>query len=261
MDMKAVRIAYLAQTYQAANRGIRFYFTYEAWIMWWEEQLGPNWFELRGCHCDEYVMARIGDKGSYGWWNVECKLAGDNIRDQVVNGTSNFGEKHGGVKLTEKQAIAVRNASGTLGELAAKFGVHKSTIRYIKQEKLWSHLTTPICDYEREHECERKLTKEQVVEIFYAKGTKKEIGARYGVTDANVGCIRKRLSWQHLTKDLPDRNDPLEDKRTRITDDQVREIFYAKGHDTEIAKRFNTSESTVWAIKHKQRRPKVTANL
>lgn len=261
MDMKAVRTAYLAQTYQAANRGIRFYFTYVQWIKWWEEQLGPNWFELRGCHKDEYVMTRIGDKGSYILGNVECKLAGDNIRDQVANGTSNFGEKHGCVKLTEKQAIAVRKACGTLKELSIKFGVHKSTIKYIKDGKLWSYLTAPIQNYIRERDASRKLTEDQVIEIFYAKGTKKEIAARYGVTSANVGCIRKRLSWQKLTKDLPDRNDPLEDKRTRITDVQVREIFYAKGHDSEIALRFKTSESTVWAIKHKQRRPKVTANL
>lgn len=47
-----------------------------------------------------------------------------------------------------------------------------------------------------------KLTEEQVVQIFYAKGINKEIGYKFNVTASCVSNIKSKRSWKHITKYL-----------------------------------------------------------
>lgn len=78
------RQAFLMQRWCAEKkRGIKFQFTYEEWVAWWEKHLGPDWFEKRGPQFNKYVMARYGDKGPYAPWNVKCILAGENIDERL----------------------------------------------------------------------------------------------------------------------------------------------------------------------------------
>lgn len=56
----------------------------------------------------------------------------------------NKGEKHSKSKLTEKAILEIRrlrhDEKMTLKEIAQKFNVHYSTVGYVLQRKLWSHI-------------------------------------------------------------------------------------------------------------------------
>jgi len=139
--MKKFRQAYKDQKNNAAKRGIEFKFTYDQWVAWWEANLGPNWFDLRGCKRGQYVMARHGDAGSYRIENVSCLTVTANHKDQVTNGKCGFVKGHrirrktiGGrpKKLTQTQEAEVRKMRGTQKAIAAHFGVSERLIRNIK---------------------------------------------------------------------------------------------------------------------------------
>ena len=74
--------AFQAQRYSARRRGIPFLFSLLAWSSWWKVQLraiGPD--ATRGRKRDQYVMARLGDRGAYEVGNVYCATSAQNIRD------------------------------------------------------------------------------------------------------------------------------------------------------------------------------------
>jgi len=66
---------------RAKDRGIDFYFTFEQWIMWWEQELGPDWMKLRGSAQEQFCMARKKDEGPYHPRNVECVTNKQNLYD------------------------------------------------------------------------------------------------------------------------------------------------------------------------------------
>lgn len=84
--MKEATAKYHAQKSSAKQRGIEWLFTFEVWIKWWEEQLGPNWLELRGCKADQYQMARFNDEGPYTPENVYCATPKHQGVDRMRNG-------------------------------------------------------------------------------------------------------------------------------------------------------------------------------
>jgi hypothetical protein len=44
-----------------------------------------------------------------------------------------------------------------------------------------------------------KLTDEQVIEIYHAVGTQRDIASIYGIDHTTVGLIKRRKLWKHLT--------------------------------------------------------------
>ena len=76
--------AYHNQKGAAKDRGIEWLFTYETWVKWWEDKLGKEWMQLRGCQSNQYVMARHGDRGPYSPENVVCITAGENNREALL---------------------------------------------------------------------------------------------------------------------------------------------------------------------------------
>jgi hypothetical protein len=75
----------------AKARGIGFFFTYEGWCQWWEDELGPDWYEMRGCRKGQFVMARHLDKGDYRIGNVKCVSQGSNHAECNIRSR---GKKH-----------------------------------------------------------------------------------------------------------------------------------------------------------------------
>lgn len=67
----------------------------------------------------------------------------DNVDDMVKKGRQSQGEQHGGAKLTEEQVVEIRRGyvrgSQTHGQsaLACQYGVNRSTISVIVNEKNW----------------------------------------------------------------------------------------------------------------------------
>jgi len=47
-----------------------------------------------------------------------------------------------------------------------------------------------------------KITKDDVIAIFYAKGTLRSIGNKYGISLEMAGQIKRKERWKHVTKDL-----------------------------------------------------------
>lgn len=120
---------------------IEFLFSFEEWVKWWEDHLGPNWFQMRGRRKDQYCMCRIGDKGPYATWNVECKTCRENCADRKTNGVAAKGLRHGRTKLTEEQVRTILISSRTQKELAKEYGVHQASISKILRGQNWSHFT------------------------------------------------------------------------------------------------------------------------
>lgn len=72
-----------------------------------------------------------------------------NMADKVAKQRQDRGETHGMHKLTEEQAIAIRQDPRKLREIAAEFGVSVVTVSDIKRARSWSHLGPPVGRYKR----------------------------------------------------------------------------------------------------------------
>ncbi len=97
MNYQKARNAFSTQKYDANRRGIAFLLTFEEWVKWWEDQLGPDWQSKRGHLKGQFVMSRPGDIGPYALWNIKCVQCGENVS-----------EAHKGKEFSElhKQRIA-----------------------------------------------------------------------------------------------------------------------------------------------------------
>jgi hypothetical protein len=136
-------------------RNIEFSFTLDEWIKWWELHLGPDWVSLRGRRKGQYVMARIGDVGSYAPGNVKCVLCEDNHSEMKDNGGSLPGEMNPNAKLTEKIVRSIYFADGTLEEVAKRFGTSIMTVSQIRHRQTWKSFLDTLP--ERQHVDHRYL--------------------------------------------------------------------------------------------------------
>lgn len=128
--------AFRHQVRGSKARGIPFQFSYEEWVTWWEDNLGSDWLEKRGCKKGQYVMARYNDCGPYHSSNVKCILHTENTKEA----NNNVGEKHPRSKLRETEALFIKHSSISADELARRFNVSPITIRMLKRGNSWSHL-------------------------------------------------------------------------------------------------------------------------
>ena len=84
-----------------------------------------------------------GDKMNNARDNLEYCSRAENMRHAVRLGLTRGmkGTFHPRAKLTDAEAAAIRGAVGSLGAIAKRFGVNKSTIWKIKRGMSWSHLS------------------------------------------------------------------------------------------------------------------------
>jgi len=127
------------------RRGIRFYFTFEEWVRWWEENLGPDWMTKRGRGRDQYCMARKGDKGPYAVWNVDCLTNRQNAIDGLKNHPlNNKGEAHGRARLSNEDVLAIFKSKKKYRIIAAQFGITKGHVECIKRGSRWGSVTGKV---------------------------------------------------------------------------------------------------------------------
>lgn len=74
-------------------------FSFEEWVKWWEDNLGPDWLKKRGVLKVNYVMCRKADKGHYHPDNVYCATSSQNMTDSNLlkprgGGSYMLGKKH-----------------------------------------------------------------------------------------------------------------------------------------------------------------------
>lgn len=80
-----IRQAYINHYRRSVKRGIEFQFSFDDWVAWWEEHLGPDWLWMRGSYGNQYVMARYYDDGPYAAHNVKCITASKNCAEIAKN--------------------------------------------------------------------------------------------------------------------------------------------------------------------------------
>jgi hypothetical protein len=210
--IKSAKYYYGTHKESSRQRGIPFRFTYERWVRWWEENLGPDWMAMRGHRDGQYVMARRKDKGPYAPWNVECITCNQNHSDTAKNDTSTYGSKNPNARLNEK--IAREIYVSTVAEEAALSKKYDLPFRYIlniKQRKIWARATADLPKPKLSGFRYPKgaghpnavLTPEIVKQIYLAEGSIASITKRFGIKAVStVRGIRIRNSWRSVTEGL-----------------------------------------------------------
>ncbi len=127
---------------QAQRRGIAFKFTYEDWVAWWEEKLGPDWERLRGCKRGQFVMARFGDRGSYERHNVRAIRAEENIR--LYNKQRKKIKGYSFQYLSDEIVKAIYLDKSPYKEIARKYEVTTHKIQCIKQKHYYRKITDAL---------------------------------------------------------------------------------------------------------------------
>lgn len=135
-----MRSAFHNHKSNAKKRGIAFHFTYEDWCSWWEEQLGPDWANLRGCRRGQYVMARYQDEGVYVRGNVRPLKAEENIASYNRRRTPVGGR----YRLTDEVVRSVYLDKSKYSVISKKYGVTKHKIQCIKQKHYYRNITDEL---------------------------------------------------------------------------------------------------------------------
>lgn len=117
--------AYIHQRNTALRRAIGWRFIFDIWVRWWEDNLGPNWFELRGRKRGQYVMARKNDEGPYALENVECVTVLENTKAIRYFGKIRC--------LNDEQVKAILLSRDSLRVVAKEFDVDPSTVARIRK--------------------------------------------------------------------------------------------------------------------------------
>jgi hypothetical protein len=100
-----------------------------------EAFVGPRPEGCEACHCNG---SRIDNRVE----NLRWDTPQENQRDRAKHGTSNRGERCASAKLTENQAIEIRDSKEPGCDLARRYGVAQQTICNIRKGRRWNHIGT-----------------------------------------------------------------------------------------------------------------------
>ena len=107
--------------------------TFRAHRVAWEEVNGPIPQGMLVCHkCDNPSCVNPN--------HLFIGTHKDNHQDKVNKGRSSKGTKNGRNKLTEAEARYIKTSNKSCLDLARKFAVSDTAIRYIKTNRNWSWL-------------------------------------------------------------------------------------------------------------------------
>lgn len=128
----------------------------------------------------------------------------DNCLDKVRNGKIPTENKKLWA-LGEKDVLKIYKSNETHEVLAEKFGVSLTTIHRIKAKKFYKDFLSKYKPPKRKREGRfwmAKLTKEQVVDIFFDTRYHEEIAKDYPVSRKAIGNIKNRIHYKHFTENL-----------------------------------------------------------
>lgn len=78
-----------------------------------------------------------GDRANARADNLKWVNKVENHFHQRAHGTHMAGEKHPRAKLTQEEVNAIRGSAGPRGEIAARYGISKSTVTDIRTGRRW----------------------------------------------------------------------------------------------------------------------------
>lgn len=83
-----------------------------------------------------------GDKACCTKRHLRWGTQKENMADTIIHGTAPRGERHGCAKLTEADVRAIRSLKGTAfqRDIAAKFGISRTSVSVIQSRKNWGWL-------------------------------------------------------------------------------------------------------------------------
>lgn len=142
MSQRNMWKAYSYQKNTAKRRGIPWLFDFEMWVLWWEDNLGPDWFKNRGRKSGQYVMARKGDKGPYHPKNVDCAVSNSHSSEAVQRRKAwHCGENHKSSKLTMSEVVGIFYSTKSNKQLSKELEISRRQIADIKKQRAWRHIT------------------------------------------------------------------------------------------------------------------------
>jgi len=115
------------------------------------------------------------------------------------------GEKHGNARLTDAQAIEIRQSTASHVELAEKYGVSPGTIEYVRRIG-WKHLKVrarkPVngksVATKGAGNPNARLTDDDIRAIRASTDKPGKVAERFGIIPDYVTLIRKRKVWKHV---------------------------------------------------------------
>lgn len=92
--------------------------------------------------CKEMALHKNDDKTNNAIENLYWGTCKDNMRDRIINGISNKGERHGMSVLSDEDVMDIIKLKCvfTKKELAFMYKVHWNTIYKIHKNETWTHI-------------------------------------------------------------------------------------------------------------------------
>lgn len=129
----------------------------------------------------------------------------ENMADKIAKGRANVraGEAHSFAKLTREQAASILQEPRPYAQLAAEYGVARSTIGSIKQRVSWPELSAVEVVKAKRVSPRRGTSKKGVTpdivrEIRASTERGIDLAERYGLKPQDISDIRHRRSWTHI---------------------------------------------------------------
>lgn len=116
-----------------------------------------------------YHLSRINDTGDYTIESCRFLTCNDNWNERFT--------EEGRKKVSEK----MKGNNNALGSKGQPGNTHTQGIKH------WN----------------TKLTEEDVINIFYDPRSNSELAEVYNIGYSAIGKIKNRITWSHITKDLP----------------------------------------------------------
>ena len=100
--------------------------------------------------------------------------------------------------LTYKKAKAIAEAEGTIIEISKKYNVSYDVVYRIKNNISWKNEFNIV----KSKKHIKKLTKENVIDIYTSTLNGKEIAKKYNISPNTVYDIRKKRIWTIITDEI-----------------------------------------------------------
>jgi len=160
-----------------------------------------------GCTPADKVIRHKCDNGlCVSPYHTEAGTDAENMADRDARGRTPKGECVGTALLTEAQAAAIKADPRFAREIAAEYGISKSTVNKIRLGINWGHLTHVERVPTKQLRCARNgsrspgaiLTEDQVRAIKQDPRFSRLIAADYGVSKGAIDGIKRGTSWRHV---------------------------------------------------------------
>lgn len=163
------------------------------------------------------------------------------------------GEKNPSAKFTNKEVIEIYHSTDSIDELSKRYNVSRYNITSIKRKIYYRSVTEEIDVLPgfSDKDLRKPIPIDFIEKIFYDSGDYEYFWEKYKATKGVVRSIKSKKSFKKITSKL---NDPGRIKRYNLNRNQIEEIFFARGTNSEIAERFGVHYNTVRNIKGKYSR-------